>query len=66
MGLSFEFRKVIIVAGLMIMSGACAWAISLPWPERPVVTQPETPSVDAPAGITHGPVAGRQYSAAFF
>jgi hypothetical protein len=42
MGLSFESGKVSVVAGLMILSGAYAWAISLLWPERPATAQHES------------------------
>ena len=54
MGLSFEFGKVIVVAGLMILSGAYAWAISLLWPERPTVAKPETPQESRSAAVDYG------------
>jgi len=54
MGLSFEFGKVIIVAGLMIASGAYAWAISLLWPERPVAAAPEASTTTRQQAVDYG------------
>jgi hypothetical protein len=55
MGLSFEFGKVIVIAGLMILSGAYAWAISLLWPERPAAAaQPEPSQQSRSAAIDDG------------
>jgi hypothetical protein len=54
MGLSFEFGKVIIVAGLMIVSGAYAWAVSLLWPERPVAAAPQASSPTRQEALDYG------------
>lgn len=49
-GLSFDPSGVLVIAGVMILSGLYAWLVSLLWPERPA---PQPPAEDLSPNRQH-------------
>ena len=53
-GLSFAFPASVPVAGLMILGGAYAWAVSLLWPERPMPARNAAPLMTKRDALDYG------------